>query len=35
MEGRGFKVAFKGVAMQRDGATGYNRAECLVMDYWR
>ncbi|RJF89709.1 GNAT family N-acetyltransferase [Oleomonas cavernae] len=35
MEARGFKVAFEGVAMLRDGAAGYNRAECLVMDDWR
>lgn len=35
MEAYGFKVAFEGVAMQRDNAVGYNRAECLVMDDWR
>lgn len=35
MLGRGFRAMLQGVAMQLGNASGYNRAECFVIDDWR
>ncbi|HXM80735.1 MAG TPA: GNAT family N-acetyltransferase [Burkholderiales bacterium] len=35
MAERGFRTFLHGVAMQRPNETGYNRADCLVLDDWR